>query len=617
MMKRPKSFQVAWVAVAALSCILAPFAFTRSPDSVRVVRLSRSDGEVFILHSGARDWEEASANLPLQEGDSVATQAGFAEIEFDNGAMAYLAENSVLQFTQLGFAGGGRDTELTLTQGAATFEAGFASDDTFVVHTLTFDVAAQERAEFRIDGFRDGAAAEVLSGTIRVSTTRGTTDLTKGQSVAVHLNDSGNFTIGSLPEAEDAFDRLVAQEGERIRSGNKNTLSYVNSRNYYGLSDLSIYGHWVNLPGYGFGWRPFAAGMGWTPYFNGRWILDPRLGWIWVSNEPWGWTPYHYGSWLLSVPFGWVWVPGAPNGLRQWEPARVDWVRVGTQVGWVAKSPEDREGIPANLQKGVIVTAGRTPSIASESHRIFTGRELTGATPISQPPIELGSRPEPERSTGTWPGMRPNSNSVPPTPKVGSSIVYDRGTRTYIQGEPEGAAGHEGIRTGPAANTNPAGSAALMPGSNGPNGSSVETPRVAILPSGPVNSRVDRTFPPVLNSSRERFPVVPANPAVPEAPGNSQQLRSAPANNFRPHQFPGSSPNTQIGSTPAVPLRPSIPATVPSPAAAPAPARGSVGNVVSSPTPASRPVPQEPQRQVPPATAPRGTGAPQPQPARQ
>ena len=34
-----------------------------------------------------------------------------------------------------------------------------------------------------------------------------------------------------------------------IRAGNKNTLSYINSPNYYGLSDLSIYGTWVELPG--------------------------------------------------------------------------------------------------------------------------------------------------------------------------------------------------------------------------------------------------------------------------------------------------------------------------------------------------------------------------------
>src|SRR5882762_5268673 len=52
--------------------------------------------------------------------------------------------------------------------------------------------------------------------------------------------------------------------------------------------------------------RPFRSGLSWTPYMNGQWILDPRLGWIWVSNEPWGWMPYHFGTWLLSPTLGWV-----------------------------------------------------------------------------------------------------------------------------------------------------------------------------------------------------------------------------------------------------------------------------------------------------------------------
>ena len=68
-----------------------------------------------------RMWEEALVNLPLQEGDTLATQSGLAEIEFESGATAYLAENSVLQFTQLAFSGGGRLTQLTLTQGAELF----------------------------------------------------------------------------------------------------------------------------------------------------------------------------------------------------------------------------------------------------------------------------------------------------------------------------------------------------------------------------------------------------------------------------------------------------------------------------------------------------------------
>jgi len=258
---------------------------SQNADSVRVVRLSRAEGQVLVSHPGSDAWEDAPVNLPLQEGDTLATQGGLAEIEFENGATGYLAENSVLQFTQLGFADAGRMTVLHLTQGAGTFYANLTSQDFFRVQTSAFEIVIPERAEFRVDAFSDGAAVEVFLGNITVNTTKGSAALEKGQSVAVHDRDFQDLNnIARLPE-EDAFDKWVTEEGEIIRSGTKNTLSYVNSPNYFGLSDLSIYGNWIYLAGFGMAWRPFSTGLSWTPYMNGAWTLDPRLGWIWVSSE--------------------------------------------------------------------------------------------------------------------------------------------------------------------------------------------------------------------------------------------------------------------------------------------------------------------------------------------
>jgi hypothetical protein len=513
-MKCRKIFVMASLTVLGLAFLAAPSARTQGPAAVRVVRLSRADGQVLVSHSGSNAFEAAPANLPLQEGDSLATQSGFAEIEFENGATAYLAENSILQFTRLGFAGGGHATELTLTQGAGTFNANLTGQDTFVVHTLTFDVVATpEHAEFRIDGFRDGAAVEVTLGSVHVSTTKGSTDLAKGHGVAVHQGDFDTKpAVGMLPSAEDAFDQLVTEEGERIRSGNKNTASYLNSPNSFGLSDLAIYGNWVNLPVYGFTWRPFSVGLTWTPYLNGRWILDPRLGWIWVSNEPWGWMPYHYGSWLLSPAFGWLWVPGGPGGLSQWESARVNWVQLGNQVGWLAKSPEDRDGAPANLKKGVITLPVRPSAIGNEPNKILSGKELLGVVPIKQPPPEFASS-----SAHGKPGATPSG--------IGASDGANAGNTAVA-------------------------SAALMPERNGQNNSPAEIPRVTIPPTGPVNARVNRLFMPGIYSSREVFPASAATSIVPPSYG--------PASNFRLVRPPVAAPNTPIA--PGVPSQATRPA---------------------------------------------------------
>jgi hypothetical protein len=329
---------------------------------------------------------------------------------------------------------GGRATGLSLTQGAGTFYANLTGRDSFHVLTSTFDVMIPERAQFRVDAFHDGAAVEVFVGTVSVITTKGSTNLTKGQSVAVHSRDFQDLNIARLPQ-QDAFDEWVSEESEIIRSGTKNTLGYVSSPNYYGLSDLAIYGNWVSIPSFGLSWRPFSAGFSWTPYMNGKWILDSHLGWIWVSNEAWGWMPYHFGAWLLSPTLGWVWVPGGPAGLRHWEGARVNWVRAGNEVGWVARSPLDRNGAPANLLTGVVTRPVRSPRNANEGNEILTGRELQSATLLKEPPREFDSRPAPGTQRS---GVSSTVHRQPQPANENESIVFDRGTHTFINREDSG-----------------------------------------------------------------------------------------------------------------------------------------------------------------------------------
>src|ERR1700680_781022 len=166
-MKCPWIVRVSLLAASGLA-FFSSAARAQDSDYSRVVRLSRTEGQVLVSHPGGDGWEEALVNLPLQEGDTLATQGGLAEIEFESGAMAYLAENSILQFTQLAFSGGGRVTPLNFTQGAGTFYSNLTRQDSFRVVTPTFEVAIPERAEFRVDAFRDGASLQVLLGEVSV-----------------------------------------------------------------------------------------------------------------------------------------------------------------------------------------------------------------------------------------------------------------------------------------------------------------------------------------------------------------------------------------------------------------------------------------------------------------
>ncbi|HXD00662.1 MAG TPA: DUF6600 domain-containing protein [Verrucomicrobiae bacterium] len=100
--------------------------------------------------------------------------------------------------------------------------------------------------------------------------------------------------------------------------------------NYF-YGDLSPYGQWVDLEGYGWCWQPsvVATNPGWQPYCDdGHWVYTDA-GWFWQSDYDWGWAPFHYGRWLRHQNAGWVWFPD-----RVWGPAWVTWRTGGNDCGW-------------------------------------------------------------------------------------------------------------------------------------------------------------------------------------------------------------------------------------------------------------------------------------------
>ena len=87
-------------------------------SNARIIRLSLVQGDVRVLRDSKGDplandkanWERAELNLPIRQHYVVATDHGRAEVEFENGAMAFIGENSVLEFF-----------DLSLEDGALTF----------------------------------------------------------------------------------------------------------------------------------------------------------------------------------------------------------------------------------------------------------------------------------------------------------------------------------------------------------------------------------------------------------------------------------------------------------------------------------------------------------------
>jgi len=99
---------------------------------------------------------------------------------------------------------------------------------------------------------------------------------------------------------------------------------------------LAPYGEWLYVGNYGRVWRPRVSvvGVDFRPYVTGGHWVYTDYGWSFESDYDWGWAPFHYGRWLPDPRFGWVWIPDTV-----WAPAWVDWRYGDGYIGWAPLAP--------------------------------------------------------------------------------------------------------------------------------------------------------------------------------------------------------------------------------------------------------------------------------------
>jgi hypothetical protein len=140
----------------------------REPTDVRepeIVRLSYVQGDV-RLSRGSKNgadlntsWETAAAYTPMEEGFTIATGVGRAEIEFESGTVLYLADNSVLQLNMLEETHGVPITDIELVTGSATVNVRHMPSELFIVSTPSERLTFPANSLVRVDSFLDGATA--------------------------------------------------------------------------------------------------------------------------------------------------------------------------------------------------------------------------------------------------------------------------------------------------------------------------------------------------------------------------------------------------------------------------------------------------------------------------
>jgi hypothetical protein len=489
-------------ASAALLCPAPSSAADEGYSYARIVRLSLVSGEVQIVRSAEAKWEPALMNMPIQQGFTIGTNDGRAEVEFENGGALWLGEDSVLQFTELALSNGGRVTKVTLSQGTATFDANVASADSFLIVAPEFQITSPAKSEFRVNVSKDSSSVSVLKGQISINSLVGTKLLHKGEMFTLNASAPTDARITSNTASDD-YDKWVKVRASLLSDGQNQSLQYTNAPFSYGMSDLSSYGGWSFYPGFGYGWRPFGVLNGWAPFSAGQWSFYPGLGWTWLSYEPWGWMPYHFGQWNYSPVFGWLWLPG---GYGYFSPAPVQWVSLGNRLGWSPVNPAQL-GAAHPLTAAPVIVATKdlgkggpnkvmTPEQAGEKLQLLSAPPLSNgkiATPAEmaalQSPGNSAAKPASHRhvletgdahllvpTAGSLAALRSNFplnaaqngfvngatpqgaipaqpialNGVPPAPKMPRGLPPAR-TRTTATGGQSGGAGTGTRVSGPTA----------------------------------------------------------------------------------------------------------------------------------------------------------------------
>jgi hypothetical protein len=335
--------------------VLTLLAIPSFADSqARIVRLSQVDGGVEIDRNSGKGFEKAFLNLPITQGMKLKTGFdGRAEVEFEDGSAIRITPDTVISFTDLSLRdSGAKVSTINLQEGTAYVNFLANKNDKADELTLTFGkqkMALTEAVHLRVQMSDVDATVAVFKGLAKVNAPGGEVAVEKNKTATFDLASEKYVLAKNLEEDPyDEWDKAQTQYHDRYTADN----AYSNNSPYaYGGSDMSYYGSYSTVPGYGTMWQPYFAGAGWDPYMNGSWAYDPGYGYGWVSGYPWGWTPYHYGSWTYVPSYGWGWQPGGSWAGLNTQP------RIGNgPTGWVPPKPPATGTSTVAVRRGSFAT---------------------------------------------------------------------------------------------------------------------------------------------------------------------------------------------------------------------------------------------------------------------
>lgn len=285
--------------------------------------ISLGDKTTTILHPD-KTQEMATINLPIAPGDKVVTGPdGRCEIEFDNGSIVRLDNNTTLTITTLHaptITTNQRVTTLSLTRGH--IYAMIQSYDKEICQIITPHAAIH---------FKQGTAAF-----IRLTDSRDTyIQMDKGKchvlyGEAIHSLKTTIITQGKdylvspiqgLMMVEEKKDVEFSRWNDDVNHHVQNLHQGINKipkeiyRYNKGLVNWAekwsnLYGEWLFDDLFGYVWKPADEIFSFSkrPFFHAG-IVQLRGELFLVPQQSWGWVPAHMGTWVW-MKWGWTWIPG-------------------------------------------------------------------------------------------------------------------------------------------------------------------------------------------------------------------------------------------------------------------------------------------------------------------
>jgi hypothetical protein len=220
------------LAVSILSLCSTPPAFASADGDAREVRITSVQGDVRLSRGEGKhtnldkSWEQAQGGELLEQGFAIATESGRAEIEFENGSTVYLAENSLLLFTELSAPRDRIVSRMSLPTGTATFSLQPVAREIFFIETPTdkLEITAPDAFFARMNAYLDATAitpqdekGEAVTCNYILQTPSGKFEDASQDTFSARINIYIGFVSAIFSEAEEGqVWKLVIPKGQTM-----------------------------------------------------------------------------------------------------------------------------------------------------------------------------------------------------------------------------------------------------------------------------------------------------------------------------------------------------------------------------------------------------------------